>query len=285
MTLTVRGIWKTYNRHFALRGVDLQLKDGVVALLGPNGSGKTTLLRILATILAPDRGEIILNQRNYAAELRPIRCQLGYLPQDLHLPEYLTPFKLLRYLAHLKGMVEDRQFFNSLVDLKLLPLVDRPFSQLSAGQVRLIGVAQAFLGNPRLQLLDELTRSLDVQERELVFRLVQRQAQDRLVIFSTHVPADVENLAQELIVLKEGRVLYCGGVGGFCSRVDEMVFEVRLPAERAAEIMQTYPVSRVREEGYDTVLRVVGTPPDGYPAIPVSATLEDAYIYTFKKVL
>jgi len=146
-------------------------------------------------------------------------------------------------------------------------------------------VAQAFLGNPYLLLLDELTHGLDVQEREAVFRLVRRKPADRLVIFSTHVPADVERIAQELIVLNEGEVVYLGSVEGFRSRVAGMVSDVRLPEVEALNRLETYCVSRVREDGQDCILRVIGQPPDGYPAVAVTATVEDAYIYTLRKVL
>jgi ABC-2 type transport system ATP-binding protein len=282
VALIIRGLWKAYNHQPALRGIDLDLECGVVALLGPNGSGKTTLLRILATILSPDQGGIVWRGYDYSEEMRLIRHQLAYLPQDLHLPEHLTPIKLMNYLAQLKGYGKDHQIYRLLEDLRLLPLADQSFSRLSGGQVRLTGVAQAFLGDPCLLLLDELTLGLDVQEREAVFRLVRRQSGDSLVIFSTHVPSDVECIAQELIVLNEGKVVYCGGIEGFRSRVDGMVYEVRLPVEEAPKLLESCCVSRMREDKQVTILRVVGDPPKGYPAVSVSGTLEDAYLYGLK---
>ncbi|MFU8771433.1 MAG: ATP-binding cassette domain-containing protein [Anaerolineales bacterium] len=283
MALIVRGVKKAYNHQPALCGVDLDLQSGIVALLGPNGSGKTTLLRILATILSPEQGEINWRGYHYSGKLRLIRHQLGYLPQDLQLPEHLTPLRLMNYLAQLKGGAEDSQIPNLLDELNLLPLAERPFGQLSPGQRRLVGVAQAFLGHPNLLLLDELTLGLDVREREAVFRLVRRHLEDRLVIFSTHIPSDVERLARVMIILKEGQVLYQGDVESFRTQVNGMVYELRTGIGEKTSIPGSSCVCRVKEDEHGSILRLVGELPAGCPAVPVSATLEDAYLYMLRK--
>ncbi|HSV85736.1 MAG TPA: ABC transporter ATP-binding protein [Levilinea sp.] len=211
MELIVNDLCVSYSFQPALRRINFRLHGGVVALLGPNGSGKTTLLRCLATAQALDCGEMRFAGLRYdssPAAQRTLRAGLGFLPQDLDLPGQMTPLQLLQYLATLKGIEDTKQPERLLVQLGLNSRLSSRFDQLSGGQVRLAGIAQAFLGQPYLVLLDELTRGLDVQERQAVFRLLRRRA--GLVIFSTHVLWDVEQIADQVVVLHAGQVLFAG---------------------------------------------------------------------------
>ena len=219
MELKIRGLSKAYGSQVALRDVDLNLQPGVVALLGPNGSGKTTLLRCLASLLKADHGRLWFGGLPYAQNLPRLRSQLGYLPQDLDLPPGLTPRRFLEYLGALKHIPDENQVDELLSALGLEEIADRPFLSLSAGQIRLVGIAQAFLGQPSLLLLDELTRGLDVEERERVFALAHRPFPGRLILFSTHDPPDAGHLADHAIVLHRGQVIFAGKVGDLPRRI------------------------------------------------------------------
>jgi len=211
--LKIQGLSKSYGSQVALRDVTLELMPGTVALLGPNGSGKTTLLRCLASLLKPDNGGLWSNGLPYAQNYQWLRGQLGYLPQELDLPQSLTPRRLLEYLGTLKNIPEVGQVDHLLSALGLESVADRPFGKLSGGQIRLTGIAQAFLGRPSLLLLDEWTRGLDVEERERVFGLARKPLPGRLILFSTHDPSDIERIADRAIVLKQGGVIFSGPVG------------------------------------------------------------------------
>lgn len=215
MELKIRGLSKSYGSLVALREVTLDIMPGTVALLGPNGSGKTTLLRCLASLLRPDRGGMWFNRFPYAQNLPRLRNQLGYLPQDLELPPSLTPRQLLEYLGRLKNISESDQVDDLLSALNLNSFAQRPFARLSGGQIRLAGIAQAFLGQPSLLLLDELTGGLDVEERECVFRLVRKPLPGRLILFSTHELSDAKRLADQVIVLQQGQVIFAGKAADF----------------------------------------------------------------------
>jgi ABC-2 type transport system ATP-binding protein len=204
--LKIRGLSKSYGAQVALQDVDLDLKPGTIALLGPNGSGKTTLLRCLASLLKPDRGQLWFDGLPYKPNFPRLRGQLGYLPQDLDLPASLTPRRLLEYLSTLKHAAKDSQMDHLLYALGLEEIADRSFARLSGGQVRLAGIAQAFLGRPKLLLLDELTHGLDVEERERVFALARQPVPGRLILFSTHEPSDAERWADSIILLFQGEV-------------------------------------------------------------------------------
>jgi ABC-2 type transport system ATP-binding protein len=242
--LRVRRLSKYYGAQEALQDVTLDLQPGTVALLGPNGSGKTTLLRCLATLLKPDRGQLWFDGLHYTRNLPQLRSQIGYLPQDLDLPTSLTPRRLLEYLWVLKNFTEDGQVANTprslickpallvwdvdqlLSALGLEVIAGAPFGRLSGGQVRLAGIAQAFLGCPNLLLLDELTHGLDVEERQRVFALVRKHVPGRLILFSTHDPADARWLADRVIVLRRGQVVFFGEVDDFHRQIQDTVHSI-----------------------------------------------------------
>lgn len=278
MELKARGLSKSYGAQMALQDVDLDLQPGTVALLGPNGSGKTTLLRCLASLLKPDRGQLWFDGLPYTQNLPRLRGQLGYLPQNLDLPASLTPRRLLEYLATLKHISGESQVDHLLFDLGLEEIVERPFARLSGGQVRLVGIAQAFLGYPSLLLLDELTRGLDVEERERVFALALKPVPGRLILFSTHIPANVDHLADKVVVLNAGRILYAGSLEGLRRQAQGQVWEVWLPKAEADGLQNHFVVSRRIDHRDETILRVVGESPPGPRAKEVEATVEEAYL-------
>lgn len=201
MALIVRNLRKAYGALEVLRGVDFAVEGGIVALMGANGAGKSTLLRILATLTRADSGSITFDGRTVGADDQALRRQIGYLPQEFLMPETLTPRKCLTYLAGLRGGNA-----RALLDqFGLDKIADQPFGTLSGGQNRRVGIAQAFLGSPRLLLLDELTRGLDAFERQNVFRIIRQTK--ALTIFSTHVDSDAERIADQMMVLEAGRVV------------------------------------------------------------------------------
>lgn len=280
MDLILRGVSKAYGRQVALCGIDLSLStadNGVIALLGPNGSGKSTLLRLLATLVQPDRGWMSFGKYSYQGDLTGLRDNIGYLPQDLDLPESLTPSRLLRYLAHMRQI--DPDHIPALLDrLNLTRLVDKPLGSLSSGQVRLVGLAQAMLGDKSLLLLDEMLRGLDVQQQERVLSLIRKSAPGRLILFSTHIPAEVERVASTVIVLNEGRIIYAGSVDRLRDMACGSVHEVEVATTEIPTALAQAIVSRVMQSGLRTTLRVVGDLPSGWRGRAVSPTLEDAYI-------
>ncbi len=278
LMLLVSGLAKSYGATPALREVDLALEHGIVALLGPNGSGKTTLLRCLASALRPDSGKILWRGRRLWPDPRFLRAHLGYLPQELEFPGQLTPRRLLAHLGRLKGCHSEGQAERLLADLRLAEVATRPFAALSAGQIRMVGVAQALLGHPALLLLDEPTRNLDIEERQTVFSQLRRRAAEALVLFSTHVPDDVAQGAQEVVVLKEGRVCHAGGIEELRRGCAGQVHEVCVGRGGVDRLPPDCRVSRRIESDNGTVARAVGRVPPGYPAVAVEPTLEEAYL-------
>lgn len=154
----------------------------------------------------------------------------------------------MTYLAHLKGIQDAARIRACLDALSLGPLAATPLAQLSGGQLRRVGLAQALLGSPLMLLLDELLRGLDVQERERVVRLTRQLAASRLVIFSSHVPGEVEQMASKMIVLREGKVAYIGGVHALRRQVRGQVHEIRVRADAVAALAERFTVSRIIQD-------------------------------------
>jgi ABC-2 type transport system ATP-binding protein len=277
VALLIQDVWKSYGSVTALAGVSFAAAPGVTAILGANGAGKSTLLRILATVLAPDAGQVSLDGLPYRGDLRPLRWQLGYLPQDLHLPDHLTPRRFLRYMARLKGLDGPDQAAQLLSVLELEAEADRPVSALSGGQVRRLALAQALLGSPRLLVLDEPFRGLDPNERERALALVTGDP-GRLVVLSAHGTAEVERIARQVVILRQGRVAFAGPVPALLALTRGQVHEVVVPAAQLPLYLERHLVSRAVALGGQVRLRVVGEPPEGLDARPVAGSLEDAYL-------
>jgi ABC-2 type transport system ATP-binding protein len=275
MALIVRNLSKRFGEQPALQNVQFDLLNGVVALLGVNGSGKSTLLRVLATLCKPDSGEISFNGLAYGKHQRPLRSHIGYLPQSLEMPDGLTPFKFLSHLAQLRG----GNIKQVPAVLGLNTFLNKPFHQLSDGQIRLVGIAQALLGTPQLLLLDEPSRNLDVIQRRAVFRSIQGRA--GLVIFSTHIMEEADELAEKVIILRKGRILFYGEVQALRLAAAGKVYELCLPTQtfnpQQLQRQGAY-ISRVSSQGEQTVIRFISEK-DHSQAVHIEPSLEDSYLW------
>ena len=270
--IVLSGVGKQYGRSRALADVDVTFARGVTGLLGPNGAGKTTLLRILATVLAPDDGDVrVLGQDPATPEGRlVVRRRLGYLPQETGFPRGFTAFSFVDYLAILKEWAESGPRHGEV--RRVLELVDltavatKRVPALSGGQRRRLALATALLGDPDLLVLDEPTTGLDPEQRARLRDLLSRTGETSTVVLSTHQTDDVAALCEHVVVLAEGRVHFDGTVADLVASAAGRVWlsEARKPGARHAWRTGT---GRVRN---------VGDPPDG--ADLVEPTLEDAYL-------
>ena len=212
----LQGIEKRFLRTRALDGVSLDAGTGILGLLGPNGAGKTTLLRILATILAPDAGEVRLLGRNpsRSRDRLEIRRRLGYMPQEPGFHRNFTAFEFVDYVAILKEMTHRprrHQEVRRALELSGLESVSgKKIRALSGGMRRRVALAQSLLGDPDLLILDEPTAGLDPEQRLRFRDMVSRLGEDRTIVVSTHQTEDVAALCQQVVVMNAGRVLLTG---------------------------------------------------------------------------
>jgi ABC-2 type transport system ATP-binding protein len=272
-TVRLTGVTKRYRGTPALDAVDLAFTPGITGLLGPNGAGKTTFLRIVATVLAPDAGEVRLLGRtpDTPEQLAAVRRRLGYLPQEMGFPRGFTAFGFVDYMAVLKEWTartprhEEVRRVLDLVDLG--DLSTKRISALSGGQRRRVALAQALLGEPELLLLDEPTTGVDPEQRVTLREVLSRAGERSTVVLSTHQTEDVAALCDRVVVLDAGRVRFDGAVVDLVHTAVGRVWLADAPDPAARASWRT-GTGRHRNVGE-------AAPPGADLAEP---TLEDAYL-------
>lgn len=286
MELCIDRLTKQYGHKLAVDRVDLELHRGVYGLLGANGAGKTTLMRMLCGILTPTSGEIRWGGREIGSLGEEYRSLLGYLPQDFgYYPEF-TAEKFLLYLAALKGLgkVQAGQKMLELLDLVGLSEERKhKIRTFSGGMKQRLGIAQALLNDPEILILDEPTAGLDPKERVRFRNLISACARDRIVLLSTHIVSDVEYIAGEILIMKEGRLIHRGAPDAITHEIDGKVWECRVDPARAEELCSRYNVGNLKNAGDKTILRIIGDEKPMEEAVPAEASLEDLYLYYFQE--
>ena len=211
MELVIDRLTKQFQNKIAVDRVSLHLHNGVFGLLGTNGAGKTTLMRMLCGILQPTSGTITFDGMDVREE--GYRAILGYLPQDFgYYPEF-TAMDFLLYMAALKGLSKQpaKRRANELLELVGLQDMGRKkIKTFSGGMKQRLGIAQALLNNPKLLILDEPTAGLDPKERVRFRNLIQQLGEDSIVLLSTHIVSDIEHIADEVLMMKDGTLIYHG---------------------------------------------------------------------------
>jgi len=271
-TVRAIGATKSFGRARALDGVDFEAGHGITGLLGPNGAGKTTLLRLIATVLAPDRGTVSLLGRDPSRpdERTQIRRRLGYLPQEPGFHRGFTVFAFVDYVAILKEMTDRRARHDEVrrvIALTGLESVSgKRIRTLSGGMRRRVGLAQALLGDPELLVLDEPTAGLDPEQRLRFRDMISQAGEGRTVVLSSHQTEDVAALCAKIAVIHQGRV---GFAGTPTALTEQAVGRVWTDARRAPTALAAWRTG-------DGTYRNVGEPPAGVEL--AAPTLEDAYL-------
>lgn len=212
MKLVIENLSKTYkNGVKALDDLSIEIGPGMFGLLGPNGAGKSTLMRTIATLQKPDTGSIRFGDINILEQQNEFRKVLGYLPQDFGVYPNMSAVDLLDYFARLKGISnagERREIVNRVLEVTNLYEVRRKsVSGYSGGMKQRFGIAQLLLNDPKLIIVDEPTAGLDPAERHRFLNVLREIGTNNIVIFSTHIVDDVNELCHEMAILNGGHLL------------------------------------------------------------------------------
>jgi ABC-2 type transport system ATP-binding protein len=282
LNLVIDRVGKQYRGQFwALRNFSLELRPGVLGLLGPNGAGKSTLMNIIATITRATEGTVTWNGDDLKRRPDAVRAVLGYLPQDFGVYPNLNAVEFLEYFAAVKGL--DRAAARRRIDelLNLVNLADvrkRPLGGYSGGMRQRIGIAQALLNDPQLLIVDEPTAGLDPEERVRFRNLLSDLSGDRIVILSTHIVSDVEATATEIALISAGTLVAHAAPEELLRQAEGQVWEWVIPSAELNAAKQRYLTSGTVRRGDGVHVRLLAeTGPPG--AVPVAATLEDAYLH------
>lgn len=215
MELEIKNITKRYKTKTAVDHVSLLLNQGVYGLLGANGAGKTTLMRMICGVLRNEEGEILWDGENIERMDERYRDLLGYLPQDFGYYPNFTVMEFMLYIASLKGITGAYAKLKSKVLLQMVGLEKNgrtKIKALSGGMKQRLGIAQCLLNDPKILVLDEPTAGLDPKERVRFRNMIARLGKDRIVLLSTHIVSDVEEIADWIFIMKEGRIVEQGTV-------------------------------------------------------------------------
>ncbi|MDO4544205.1 MAG: ATP-binding cassette domain-containing protein [Clostridia bacterium] len=208
--LELAGLTKHYGKKCALRDFSCTFTSGITGILGANGAGKSTMMNLITDNVKREKGQILFDSKDVLELGRSFRAQLGYMPQQQGMYDDMSARGFLLYIAELKGIKAKQARKEVETLLELVSLSDNAHRKLggfSGGMRQRVLLAQALMGTPQVIILDEPTAGLDPQERIRIRNYVKALAADRIVLWTTHIVSDIESIAKEILLMKEGRLI------------------------------------------------------------------------------
>lgn len=281
MILQCDHLTKDYGGGKGLIDFTMTFEPGIYGILGPNGSGKSTLMNLLTDNVARSGGCASMDGTDILRLGKSYRAKLGYMPQQQGFYPQLSPMAFLKYMARLKGMPgkKVREECERLLDaVNLSEVKDMALGSFSGGMCQRVLLAQALLGDPDILLLDEPTAGLDPQERIRIRNLISALSEKKIILIATHIVSDIESIADQVLVMKRGKLECFGTPDELEASVAEYVREypkMRLPEK----IPVQYRIGNVFRRGGENWLRLIGNAlPEGGQQ-PDHLNLEDVYLY------
>lgn len=275
---------KEFGAFVAVDHINLTMTKGVYGLLGVNGAGKTTLMRMICTLLKPTNGSITCDGKDIFRMGGEYRSLLGYLPQDFGFYPEFTVKDYLLYIASIKGVrpIVARKRVKELISkVGLTKVANKKMKKLSGGMKRRAGIAQAMLNDPQILILDEPTAGLDPNERIRFRKLISELAEERLVLLSTHIVSDIEYVASEVWLMKDGKMVQTGTVDEIIGSMRESVWVCVVEKKMVADMMNKYKISNMKSDIKGVELRIISAQKPYPDAMCVPASLEDVFLYYF----
>ena len=278
--LNLIDVSKTYpGGVHALQGINLEVPKGMFGLLGPNGAGKSSLMRTIATLQQPDSGSLTFDGIDILKDKTSLRRTLGYLPQEFGAYPRTSALAMLRYLAALKGIHGDQQkqaVEEMLVKTNLWDARHKSIDKFSGGMKQRYGIAQALIGSPSLLIVDEPTAGLDPAERRRFQNILAEVGQEKVVILSTHIVDDVNELCSRMAIMGRGRILKVGEPLEMTRELSGRLWTQVVSRDQVHEIRKHHTDLSTRLKAGDTEIRVLSEiQPQGMQ--PTTPELEDVY--------
>ena len=283
MKLQLSELTKKYNDKLALDHITFSFTSGIYGLLGPNGAGKSTMMNLITDNISPTSGRILIDDRNIKDIDKEYRKLLGYMPQQQNFYPELTLLRFMYFIASLKGLNKHEAKLDIEYYLKMVNLYDvreKRLGTFSGGMRQRALIAQALIGNPKILILDEPTAGLDPKERIRIRNLISEVSRDKIVIIATHVVADVEFIAKEIIMLNSGVILKSGKPADLLAEINGKVWNIYISDREITEVNDKYKVSNISREGESVIARIVAESyEDKWESETVRPDLEDLYLY------
>lgn len=260
MQLTINNVSKQYGKNRALNDVSLSIESGVYGILGANGAGKTTLINILIGVLPQTSGEILFDN----VDIRKLGTKyldiIGYMPQY---PKFYPNFRVdefLDYMCCIKGIPTGKSsgiIKNVLKEVNMDEHSKKKIRELSGGMRQRVGIAQAILNNPKILVLDEPTAGLDPSERIRFRNIISKISKNRIVLIATHIVSDIEYIANQVIILKNGYLVQKGTIEELCAQENGRIWEAEIPDNEVQKVMDCYLVSNLRRENDNINVKII----------------------------
>ncbi|WP_042477609.1 ATP-binding cassette domain-containing protein [Bacillus ndiopicus] len=278
--IKVRNISKKYKNRYSLKNINLNI-EGIYGLIGPNGAGKTTLMRVIAGLIKVDEGEVLF-RNSYDSSIKSLRESIAYLPQDFNIYPRVTIEECLNHIAIVKGLSKSFDRKRKVQEvLEIVNLVEHKYKKikdLSGGMRKRVGIAQMFLTEPKILIIDEPTNGLDISERFRFRNLIRSISKDRTVIITSHIAEDVEFLCNKIGILKNGEILKEGTSEEIANYAKGMVWEITAKPNEISNILHHYTVLNIEKQPFDNLkLRIFSKSQPKY-AKPVEPKLIDGYL-------
>ena len=284
MELKIVNLSKTYpNGSKALNHLSLTVPAGMFGLVGPNGAGKSTLMRTIATLQEADEGTISLDGLDVLKEKYAVRRILGYLPQEFGVYPRMSAQDLLDHLAVMKGVIgraDRKEMVKAILhQTNLYDVRKKRLGTFSGGMKQRFGIAQALLGNPQLIIVDEPTAGLDPAERNRFLNLLSSISEDRIVLLSTHIVADVRELCTRMAMIDKGEVLVEGHPQAAIDELRGSIWKKLIAKSDLEQYRSSFKVVSTHLVAGMTEIRVFCKTQPEASFTPVEADLEDVYFF------
>lgn len=294
MELKIENLSKTYaNGVRALNNISLTLPTGMFGLLGPNGAGKSSLMRTIATLQEADSGSITFNdgyspQVDVLHQKEVVRQMIGYLPQEFGVYPKIDALTLLNHLAVLKG-ITDATKRKKIVDIllektNLTHVKSKDLGGFSGGMKQRFGIAQALLGDPKILIVDEPTSGLDPEERNRFLNMLSDLSNNKVIIYSTHIVEDVQELCKTVAIINKGEVVFAGSPNDAIAEIKGKIWKDHVKKSSLDFYKQSLNVISERMIAGEPYVHVYADEKIAPHAIEVEPTLEDFYFHSLKKI-
>lgn len=286
MELILEHLDKRFKQKRVVKDVNVIMKEGVHGLLGANGSGKTTLMRMICGLLPADEGSVCLNEIDMNLQYDTYASNLGYMPQHFGFYPHYTVKAFLEYMAIIKNMTKDYADQRIIQLLSTLHLEDKKktkMKHLSGGMLRRVGIAAALLNEPKVLILDEPTAGLDPKERIIFRNLIASLSETTIVLLSTHIVSDIETIADDILVMKEGEIILHDTCEELLQTMKDKVWYLKTDKKAALKLMETHVIVKSHHMQDQMELRIVSDEKPHEAALLVEPDLDDLYLYHFKE--
>ena len=278
MLLKIDDLQKHYRKNIALHNISLTLTPGIYGLVGPNGAGKSTLMNIISGLIPYDSGMISYDEYKFLSD--EYYQNFGYLPQYNALYQNFTCHEFLNYICILKEVDNNNKIIDEVLALvNLTDKADKKIKSLSGGMKQRLLICQTLLNDPKIILLDEPTAGLDPRERIRLKNILGQLAKNKIIIISTHIISDMENLADKIILLKNGKIIACKRPDDLIEEVKKYFYQTTINAEELKDF-KTNQITHIQPITSGYKIKFISKTRVSYQSCD-DITLEDVYLYYY----